>query len=149
MHLPAPRDAASSLNFIFRLPDLPSRLPSLALKKIILRSSAPFFPFVFQAFTTSHFQSCALRCLFVMFENTMSDGILSQELAPSTGIEQPPESSRLIKNDQRWDSLKDEIYQSYIADDNTLPVTMRTFEHTHGFAARFVCCLHPLSSTSH
>ncbi|TVY33465.1 hypothetical protein LOCC1_G007635 [Lachnellula occidentalis] len=49
--------------------------------------------------------------------------------------EVPAKSSRLIKNDQKWNSLKEEIRRIYMAEDKTLPVTMNTIEVKHGFKA--------------
>jgi len=47
----------------------------------------------------------------------------------------PPKISVLDRNNQRWESLKEEIRRTYIAEDNTLPTTMKTIELEHSFTA--------------
>ncbi|KAH8780621.1 hypothetical protein F5882DRAFT_500542 [Hyaloscypha sp. PMI_1271] len=44
-------------------------------------------------------------------------------------------SSRRIRNDEKWKSLKDEIYRIYMTDDNTLQNTMNAISEQHGFEA--------------
>lgn len=61
-----------------------------------------------------------------------------QEAQPTIKTEEPSKSSRLIKSDQKWDSVKEEIRRIYMAEDNTLPVTRNVIEVRHGFKARLV-----------
>ncbi|CZS88445.1 uncharacterized protein RCO7_04370 [Rhynchosporium graminicola] len=44
--------------------------------------------------------------------------------------------STRVKNDQKWDAQKDEIYRLYIEADNTLEATIQMIEETSGFKAR-------------
>ncbi|PMD60667.1 uncharacterized protein K444DRAFT_387287, partial [Hyaloscypha bicolor E] len=53
---------------------------------------------------------------------------------PARGQEQL-KSSRRIRNDEKWKSLKDEIYRIYMIEDNTLQNTMSTIFEQHGFEA--------------
>jgi hypothetical protein len=48
----------------------------------------------------------------------------------------PAKSSFLIRNDQEWDYLKDEIRRLYVIEDNTLLATMRKIEEKYSFKAR-------------
>ena len=73
----------------------------------------------------------------------MSTEVLSQILQ---GHPEPPASddpdpaakpSRRAQNDQKWNSLKGEIYHKYMTQDSTLQETKRTFEIEHGFIARY------------
>jgi predicted secreted acid phosphatase len=56
---------------------------------------------------------------------------------PARGREQL-KSSRRIRNDEKWKSLKDEIYRIYMTDDNTLQNTMNAIFEQHGFEARYL-----------
>lgn len=55
---------------------------------------------------------------------------------PARGQEQL-KSSRRIRNDEKWKSLKDEIYRIYMTGDNTLQNTMNTIFEQHSFEARY------------
>jgi hypothetical protein len=55
---------------------------------------------------------------------------------PARGQEQL-KSSRRIRNDEKWKSLKDEIYRIYMTEDNTLQNTMNAVFEQHGFEARY------------
>jgi hypothetical protein len=64
---------------------------------------------------------------------------LGQEaLQPTVGVEQSSRSSRLLRNNQNWDHLKEEIHRLYMLDDKTLATTMEAIGKTHGFNARWV-----------
>jgi hypothetical protein len=56
---------------------------------------------------------------------------------PARGQEQL-KSSRRIRNDEKWKSLKDEIYRIYMTEDNTLQNTMNAISEKHGFEARYL-----------
>lgn len=56
---------------------------------------------------------------------------------PARSQEQP-KSSRRIRNDEKWRSLKGEIYRIYMTDDNTLQNTMNAIFEQHGFEARYL-----------
>jgi hypothetical protein len=56
---------------------------------------------------------------------------------PARGQEQL-KSSRRIRNDEKWKSLKDEIYRIYMTGDNTLQNTMNAIFEQHGFEARYL-----------
>lgn len=58
--------------------------------------------------------------------------------APTVSVQtaEQPKSSRRIQNDQKWDSLKEEIYRLYMSEENTLQNTMRAVLEQHGFKAR-------------
>jgi hypothetical protein len=43
-----------------------------------------------------------------------------------------------IRNDQKWNSIKEEVYRIYITEDNTLRSTMRAVSEQHAFNARYV-----------
>ncbi|KUJ15238.1 uncharacterized protein LY89DRAFT_670738 [Mollisia scopiformis] len=43
--------------------------------------------------------------------------------------------STLSKNNQKWDLRKEEIYQFYVEEKHTLPITMHTFEQKYGLKA--------------
>jgi hypothetical protein len=58
------------------------------------------------------------------------------QVQPSIKIERPSNSSRLTKNNQKWDSLKDEIRRFYMTEDKPLPITMDIIKQKHGFTAR-------------
>jgi hypothetical protein len=47
-------------------------------------------------------------------------------------------TTRLFKNDLKWDSHKDEIYRFYIQEDNALLETKQRFEKIYGLKARLV-----------
>jgi len=46
--------------------------------------------------------------------------------------------STLEKNNQEWQSFREEIYQIYMNENNTLSVTMRKIEEKFHFKKRFV-----------
>jgi len=64
-----------------------------------------------------------------------------EEAQPTIKSEEPLKSSRLIKNDQKWEPLKEKIRRIYMVEDKTLPVTMNKIELEHGFKARLVVVL--------
>jgi hypothetical protein len=80
-----------------------------------------------------------------MSYNMINEAAPSQDecaaLNPSTAV---TKSSRRARNDDRWDSLKEEIYQVYMAKDSTLQNTKQLAEERHGFVARYT----PLQDTS-
>jgi hypothetical protein len=47
----------------------------------------------------------------------------------------PQKGSVLLRNDQKWESLKQEIRAVYVTKNNTLPQTMLWFEEAHDFKA--------------
>jgi len=49
----------------------------------------------------------------------------------------PGKSSRLVRNSQKWDSLKERIYGMYMVEDRTLQDTMRAITERYGFKARY------------
>jgi hypothetical protein len=56
---------------------------------------------------------------------------------PQTELSQPlSKTSRLSKNDQKWNYLKEEIRLLYVEGKNTLPATMQIIQERHGFKAR-------------
>jgi len=58
-------------------------------------------------------------------------------VAPQTDLSQPPsKTSRLSKNDEKWNYLKEQIRRLYVEGKNTLPATMQSIEERHGFKAR-------------
>jgi hypothetical protein len=54
----------------------------------------------------------------------------------SSQVQIQPTSSRRVRNDQKWDSLKEEIHHLYMTKDNTLHNTIRAVVDQHGFMAR-------------
>ena len=67
-------------------------------------------------------------------DESVLDGALK---LPARGQEQL-KSSRRIRNDEKWKSLKDEIYRIYMTEDNTLQNTMNAISEQHGFEARYL-----------
>jgi hypothetical protein len=61
-----------------------------------------------------------------------------QRIQSSAKAQQPSKSSYLTTNNQKWNVLKSEIQRVYIAEDETLPMTMDTIEQSHGFKARSI-----------
>jgi hypothetical protein len=47
----------------------------------------------------------------------------------------PQKGTVLSRNDQKWESLKQEIWTVYMMEKNTLPQTMLKIEHAHNFKA--------------
>jgi hypothetical protein len=47
----------------------------------------------------------------------------------------PQKGSVLSRNDQKWESLKQEIRAVYMTENNTLPQTMLRIEEAHDFKA--------------
>ncbi|KAE9378333.1 hypothetical protein N431DRAFT_399930, partial [Stipitochalara longipes BDJ] len=69
---------------------------------------------------------------------------ISQDISPSgTGQEEPTaltsgpvtKPSRRARNDQKWESLKDEIRHIYMTNDFTLQNTKKVIEERHAFKA--------------
>lgn len=57
--------------------------------------------------------------------------------------QRPEKLSCKARNDQMWNSHKDEIHQMYIVEDKTLTETMDVIQQKHAFEARFetlACC---------
>jgi hypothetical protein len=71
-----------------------------------------------------------------MSETPEYRGLPAQEGHASIASGRPSKSSRLARNDQKWDSLKDEIRRIYRGEGKTLATTMRTIEAKYGFKAR-------------
>jgi hypothetical protein len=72
----------------------------------------------------------------MMSTNIMSEIVPVPETVASTQSDAATKSSRRAKNDQKWDSLKEEICRIYMTDDLTLQNTMRAIKEVHGFKAR-------------
>jgi len=71
--------------------------------------------------------------------------VTSQSQSVASGPFTPvARSSRRARNDERWDSLKEEIFEIYILKDSTLQDTKQLTEDKHGFVARCI----PLQDTS-
>jgi len=71
-----------------------------------------------------------------MSEDRMNETLLDQAPSASTQAQGPPKCARRIRNVQKWDSLKGEIYRIYITEDNTLQVTISAIFGQYGFKAR-------------
>jgi hypothetical protein len=75
----------------------------------------------------------------------MFPDILRDEIPTGTGPEKRttltpdpvPKPSRRARNDQKWESLKDEIRLTYMTNDFTLQNTRRIIEERHAFKARY------------
>jgi hypothetical protein len=50
-------------------------------------------------------------------------------------LQQPSKTSRLDRNNLKWDSIKEDIRRLYMMEDNTLPSTMNIIEREQGFTA--------------
>jgi len=59
-----------------------------------------------------------------------------KESATSNHLDPDPKSFRRARNDEKWDSLKEEIYYIYMTNNSTLQNTKRVIEEKHGFKAR-------------
>jgi len=114
---PQPRSCLRLLDLLNPFLSLP--FPSL--------SQLPIY-FISHCFTTQHPPPA-------MAEKG-NPGPVPAQVQPSTKIEQPSSSSRLAKNNQKWNSLKGKIRELYMTEDKTLAVTMGTMEKEHGFKAR-------------
>jgi hypothetical protein len=79
--------------------------------------------------TSSSFNH-ALRISWPVMEFNLSGQMHS--MAPP---QKPRKGLVLSRNDQKWESLKDEIQRVYMKENNTLPRTMLQIEQTHGFKA--------------
>jgi hypothetical protein len=51
---------------------------------------------------------------------------------PSRASQKGP---RLSRNDEKWESLRHEIHELYMAENNSLPKTMSLIEKKYGFKA--------------
>ncbi|CZS88978.1 uncharacterized protein RAG0_00475 [Rhynchosporium agropyri] len=69
-----------------------------------------------------------------MPRSTIYEDSRSPESATSSRTLSRP--STRVKNDQKWDAQKDEIYRLYIEADNTLEATIQMIGETSGFKAR-------------
>jgi hypothetical protein len=79
--------------------------------------------------TSSSFNH-ALRISWPVMEFNISGQINS--MAPP---QKPRKGLVLSRNDQKWESLKDEIQRVNMNENNTLPRTMLQIEQAHGFKA--------------
>jgi hypothetical protein len=69
--------------------------------------------------------------------DTVNKGLLGgEELTVLTQPGPVTKTSLRARNDQKWNTLKDEIYRIYIIDDFTLRNTKRAIEERHSFKAR-------------
>jgi hypothetical protein len=50
----------------------------------------------------------------------------------------PGKGPRLSRNDQKWETLREDIRRIYMTANNTLPNTMLMIEETHSFKASYV-----------
>jgi hypothetical protein len=71
-----------------------------------------------------------------MSEDRMNETLLDQAPSTSTEAQETPKCARRIRSDQKWDSLKEEIYRIYITEDNTLQITISSIFGQYGFKAR-------------
>ena len=83
----------------------------------------------------------------------MSNGLIDivlpdRKMLGSTRAQAPAKTSRLIRNNQKWDSLKDRIYHIYMAEDCTLPDTMLAIAERYGLKARYVSSRYRLYSVN-
>ena len=63
---------------------------------------------------------------------------LRSKSVPTADQNHPPSNgSRRFWKNRRWNSLKDEIHQIYVKEDNTLETTMQRMEGKLGFEAKF------------
>jgi hypothetical protein len=46
--------------------------------------------------------------------------------------------TRLFRNDQKWDALKEAIHRIYVVENNSLPSTMQQIKQKYGFKASLV-----------
>ncbi|KAE9382026.1 hypothetical protein N431DRAFT_322170, partial [Stipitochalara longipes BDJ] len=71
-----------------------------------------------------------------MSHNKTSEAVPSQDKSAALNFSVPvANSSRRTRNDDRWDSLKEEIYDVYMVKDSTLQNTKRLIEESHGSVA--------------
>ena len=69
--------------------------------------------------------------------NDFTDVVTPEEqILGSSRVRASGKASRLIRNNQKWDSLKDRIYGIYMSEDFTLHDTMRAIEERYGLKAR-------------
>jgi hypothetical protein len=50
-------------------------------------------------------------------------------------LEHPEKGPRLLKNDEEWESTKDDIHAVYITQMKTFPTTMLLIQEGYGFRA--------------
>jgi hypothetical protein len=62
----------------------------------------------------------------------MEIGMLNDQAKLS---QEPHNGPTLLRNDQRWESLREEIYTIYMIQKTPLPKTMLLIEERHGFKA--------------
>jgi hypothetical protein len=67
----------------------------------------------------------------------MNKALPGSEPTASTQSAAATKCSRRVRNDQNWNSLKDEIYRIYMTEDFTLQNTMRAIVEQHSFKARY------------
>jgi hypothetical protein len=67
----------------------------------------------------------------------ISEALPAEDTTASTENDAAAKSTRRARNDQKWDSLKEDIYRMYMADDLTLQNTMRAIAKQHDFKARY------------
>ncbi|KAN0121948.1 hypothetical protein V8E51_000274 [Hyaloscypha variabilis] len=71
-----------------------------------------------------------------MSRNMTNKAVTSQSQSVASSPFTPvARSSRRARNDERWDSLKEEIFEIYILKDSTLQDTKQLTEDRHGFVA--------------
>jgi hypothetical protein len=71
--------------------------------------------------------------------NGLTDIVLPDPKMPfSIPAQAPAKTSRSIRNNQKWDSVKDRIYYIYMVNDCTLQDSMRPIAERYGFKARYV-----------
>ncbi len=75
-----------------------------------------------------------------MSSEDVKDAWHSEASRASIQIKERKKSSRRIRNDQKWDLLKEKIDRLYMTEDNTLQDTMRIILDQDGFKARYIHC---------
>jgi hypothetical protein len=71
-----------------------------------------------------------------MSEDRINGTLLDQAQFTSTQAQEAPKCARRVQNDQKWDSIKEEIYRIYMTEENTLQNTMSAIAGQYGFKAR-------------
>lgn len=65
--------------------------------------------------------------------STMDNPYHEEDKSNTSSIEQQKRKT-LERNDAEWESIKDEIFRIYMAENNTLSVTMSMIELLHKFS---------------
>jgi hypothetical protein len=139
----------------------PSKLQPHHLQKscaVEKSSSSILYVSSCHSFTRAHRRARRRRIQFDPGRNfreygTMSNGLLDIVLSDpkmpvSTPAQAPAKTSRSIRNNQKWDSVKDRIYCIYMVNDCTLQDTMRAIAERYGFKARYVISRNRLYSVN-